>query len=606
MKFTLASLATAGLASAVTIAEINGNKFISPYKDQSVSGVEGLVTAKSSYGFYIRSLQPDDDDATSESLYVYDSSSVSKVEVGDIITLSGKVTEYRSSSSYIYLTELSSPSNIVVKSSGNTVTPKVIGVDTLSPPTEQFTSLDGGDVYAVPNGVYKISTSNPVLDPVNYGLDFWESLSGELVTVRSPVGVSRPNSYGDTWVVGDWTVTGRNAHGGITMTPKDSNPEAILVGSPLDGSDNKDWTKMGDEFADVTGIVTYAYGFYRILPTTALQLTKNATTDYPATSLVSKGNCTGISISGYNTRNLAPTSSHMPKVAAQIVDYLKTPDIIMLQEIQDNTGPKDDGVVSANVTLATLAGDIKDMSGVEYSWVEIEPANDEDGGEPGGNIRQAYLYRADIVELVDPNFGTATNGTEVVKDGKYPSLTFNPGRIDPTNSAWDDSRKPLIAMWRAIDGPHKNFFTVNIHFTSKGGSTSIQGDVRPPINKGVEKRTTQATIVGEFIGEIMAIDEDARVVIVGDFNEFVFVQPMVTFLEKSGMVDLNEMSGLPANERYSYVYDMNSQELDRMFASPALAKKARYEHVHLNSWKSYDDQVSDHDPALGLYDVCGC
>lgn len=105
-------------------------------------------------------------------------------------------------------------------SKGNEVVPLVIGLDTLAPPTEQYTSLDGGDIYAVPNAVANISTENPVLNPALYGLDFWESLSGELVTVKNPVAVTRPNQYGDTWVVGDWPTTGRNSHGGITMSDK--------------------------------------------------------------------------------------------------------------------------------------------------------------------------------------------------------------------------------------------------------------------------------------------------------------------------------------------------------------------------------------------------
>lgn len=105
-------------------------------------------------------------------------------------------------------------------SSGNKVTPLVIGVDTLNPPTEQFTSLDGGDIYAVPNAAANISVENPVLNPALYGLDFWESLSGELVTVKTPVAITRPNQYGDTWVIGDWPTTGRNAHGGLTMSDK--------------------------------------------------------------------------------------------------------------------------------------------------------------------------------------------------------------------------------------------------------------------------------------------------------------------------------------------------------------------------------------------------
>jgi hypothetical protein len=43
-------------------------------------------------------------------------------------------------------------------------------------------------------------------------------LSGELVTVRKPTAITKPNNYRDTWVVGDWKVTGRNKRGGVTMT----------------------------------------------------------------------------------------------------------------------------------------------------------------------------------------------------------------------------------------------------------------------------------------------------------------------------------------------------------------------------------------------------
>jgi hypothetical protein len=126
----------------------------------------------------------------------------------------------RSAIDYLFLTEISSPTGVIKLSSGNTVTPLVIGKDTLSPPTEQYSGLDNGDIFGLPNNVSRISVTNPVLQPAKYGLDFWESLSGELVTIKAPVAVSRPNSFGDVWVVGDWAVTGRNAHGGVTMTDK--------------------------------------------------------------------------------------------------------------------------------------------------------------------------------------------------------------------------------------------------------------------------------------------------------------------------------------------------------------------------------------------------
>lgn len=209
------------LSAALTIAEINGNKYISSYNGKTVSDVTGLVTAKSSAGIYIRSTTPDDDEATSESIYIFSSTIGGTVDVGDIITLgSAKVSEYRSSNTYMYLTELTNPSGITVVSSNNAVTPLVIGKDTLSPPTEQFTSLDEGDIYSVPNAQHNISAVNPVLKPAEYGLDFWESLTGELVTVKAPTALKIPSSYRDTWVIGDWKVTGKNDAGSLTMSAK--------------------------------------------------------------------------------------------------------------------------------------------------------------------------------------------------------------------------------------------------------------------------------------------------------------------------------------------------------------------------------------------------
>ena len=207
------------LAAALTIAEINGNKFISPYSGQAVTNVTGLLIAKGPSGIWIRSTTPDDNPATSEAIYVF-SKTTANLTVGDIISLDGSVAEYRSSASYIYLTEITSPKNVQVLSSGNKVTPLVIGQDTLLPPTVQYTELDGGDIYKVPNAVANISTVNPVLNPAKYGLDFWESLSGELVTVQKPSVIKSANQYGDTWVVGDWAATGRNKHGGLTMSDK--------------------------------------------------------------------------------------------------------------------------------------------------------------------------------------------------------------------------------------------------------------------------------------------------------------------------------------------------------------------------------------------------
>jgi predicted extracellular nuclease len=152
-------------------------------------------------------------------------------------------------------------------------------------------------------------------------------------------------------------------------------------------------------------------------------------------------------------------------------------------------------VVSANLTLSTLTAAIAQAGGPNYAFTDIAPVDDQDGGQPGGNIRVAYLYKPDLIRLYKSNPGGSLDTNQVLSG---PTLKFNPGRIDPMNPAWTASRKPLVAMWEVIEQkkgdkddkkpkPTKQdtFFTVNVHFGSKGGSSSLHGDARPPVNGGV-------------------------------------------------------------------------------------------------------------------------
>ena len=92
--------------------------------------------------------------------------------------------------------------------------------------------------------------------------------------------------------------------------------------------------------------------------------------------------------------NFSPTSPTVPVIANHVANFLNTPDIMFFQEIQDNSGPTDDGTVIANVTLTNLAIAVQKASNASavYNFTEIPPINDESGGEHGGNIRNAYLY----------------------------------------------------------------------------------------------------------------------------------------------------------------------------------------------------------------------
>lgn len=597
------------VALAQSIAEVNGPRFLSPYNGQSVN-ISGLVTARYSSGFWIRSLEPDDDSRTSESIYVYGSNLGGNFTTGDVVSLGGTVQEYRSSNDYSYLTEISQPRAITVVSSGHSVEPLEIGKDTTNPPTQDFSSLDVGGIFGVPNNVNKIAVANPELQPDKYGMDFWESLMGELVTIKNPRAIAKPNQYGDTWVVGEWPVTGLNRRGGLTMRSGDANPEAIIIGTPLDGTSNRDDGRLGDELEDITGVVYQAFGFYRILPTTALVVKKKPSPVLPdPAKFLLKGSCAALTVGSYNIENFYPGSPELEGRAEHIATYLGAPDLLFLQEIQDNDGPTNDGVVSADESLTTLINATAALTGWRYEFVDIAPENNKDGGEPGGNIRTAYLYNPSILRLKNANPGSATDAVQVQKGSGFlsgPALNFNPGRIDPSNPAWSDSRKPLVAHWefKSILCRLSDFFTVNVHLGSKGGSTTLHGDARPPVNKGVDKRTAQANITATFVSEILQYDPNAGVIVAGDFNEFAFVEPLEAFAQNSGLVDLDVAAGVPEVERYTYLYDSNCQQLDHMYVSPKIARRSpRYEHVHVNTWLSYDDAVSDHDPSVARLSV---
>jgi predicted extracellular nuclease len=164
------------------------------------------------------------------------------------------------------------------------------------------------------------------------------------------------------------------------------------------------------------------------------------------------------------------------------------------------------------------------------------PVDDQDGGQPGGNIRVAYLYKPNLIRLYKPNPGGPLDANEVLAG---PTLKYNPGRIDPANAAWSASRKPLVAQWEVIGkaGAKKSdvFFTVNVHFQSKGGGSSLHGDARPPVNGGVGDRLEQAQLTANFVKDILSKDKNARIVTAGDYNEFTFVQPLEEYVRISGL-----------------------------------------------------------------------
>jgi predicted extracellular nuclease len=616
------------------IYTIQGRGHVSPYNGQCVSGVPGIVTQVVANGFYLQDGDGDGDTATSDGIFVF-TSTAPTVSAGQELKVAGTVSEFRPGSSFgatncptssgacnLTVTEISGAT--VTPASGlfaNTIIkPVIIGAAGRVPPDVIIDNDTSGSVEVAAQTTY---------DPDQDGIDFYESLEGMQVEIDNARVVGPTDAYGEIWVLGDngTGASGVNARGGITLRDLgaaggasggadgvDYNPERVQIDLSLLTSDYPQ-ASVGDTTPQIVGALSYDYGNYRVFPQTLPSFTSAS---LPRTSSTVSSGDDRLRIASYNVENLDPNDNdtcdggpdqdiangRFAREAQQIVANLGSPDVIGIEELQDNSGCDDDGTVAASTTLATLLQAIASAGGPSYAYTEIDPANDADGGIPGGNIRQAILYNPARVTLVPGTSGAgdATTATALSADAQGRlQLSYSPGRIEPADAAWTDSRKPLAATF---DFNGQRVLVIVNHFNSKGGDEPLFGRYQPPVLGSAVQRTQQAQIEHDFVQQALALDPSARVVALGDFNDFDFSAPMRTLTGASaGTPILTDLSTalLPAEERYSYVYQGNAQELDHLYVTAALLPAAEVQPIHINA--EYADQVSDHDPLIASLQI---
>jgi predicted extracellular nuclease len=386
---------------AFTIMSLQGDGLTSPFATDSVA-TTGIVTAIARDGFYVQDAVGDANDATSDAVFVR---SVANVFVGDEVRLVGVVSEFLPSSdpANLTVTEITRPA----------VTRLRAGVSLPAP------------VCMAPNG------------RVPDGLLSWESLEGMRVCVRTPHVVQGTYSGSYCWVVPDGVA--RSRRGALAAGPGNLHPERVQLSLPAMPAFN-----VGDVLGDLTGVVSYRSGNYELVPdatpvrTVARHLSREVTA-------LSSGNGR-LRIAAFNLHNLMRTDTErIAEIGRVVVSQLGAPEILGVEEIVDDSGEQDDGVVDATLTLRVLVAAIRDADGPSYDFREIIPADGSDGGAPGNNIRQALLFDARRVSFVERGDSFGDAATRVVADGGRPHLTRSPGRIDPSNPAWVASRKPLAS-----------------------------------------------------------------------------------------------------------------------------------------------------------------
>lgn len=573
-------------ARGAAIPSIQGAGHASRLAGEEVTGVAGVVTAVveagAEPGFWMQSREPDGDDRTSEGIFVAADGSLPEMAVGDEVRVAGRVEEPVRGRD-LPLTRLVASRVDVISRGHELPAPVIVGPGGRRPP-EDVIEDDGFTVF----------------EPERDGADLFESLEGMRVVVREPVVVGPTSDRGEFVVTaGPPPTDRRTARGGIAIAPGRFNPQRITVSARLLPSAPQ--VAVGDRFGGpLVGVVDYAFGVYRLVLTGPSPNVIEGDREPETTALA--GSADRLSIATFNVENLALTSPEekLSRVAAIVATHLRGPDVVALQEIQDDSGPADDAVTTAAATLARLVERIAAAGGPHYEVRQIDPENNQDGGAPGANIRVALLLNPARVSFVDRGAGGPADPVRVVEGPQGLTIEPSPGRVDPANPAWrpdrargvDGSRKPLAGELRFGE---RRVFVVNVHLKSKGGDAPLFGRAQPPSLPSEAQRDAQARVVRDFVAGILARDPGAAVVVLGDCNEFPLAPPIET-LKSAPLVDLVER--LDPADRYTFVFQGNSQVLDHILVSPAIAGGAVIDAVHVNADLPDPVRAGDHDPLV--------
>jgi predicted extracellular nuclease len=303
-------------------------------------------------------------------------------------------------------------------------------------------------------------------------------------------------------------------------------------------------------------------------------------------------------------------------IAAQIVKQLDSPDILLIQEVEDQdigvltetgmvygTSNNADGELDA---LQELAVQIVALGGPVY-----QTAIDRDGADTRG-ITCAWMYNADTVRPAggerlhpllspDPELPGGVSWLAMSRDASNPKAFNAEFRGVDSGDALTrvfSRATQLMQFERVSDG--QTLFVFNNHFSSGP-------------DRRVERRTMQARVNAMLASALMKSDPGAWVIVGGDLN--VFPRPddpldppsdQLGPLYRAGLFNVYDqvVEDRPA-EAYSYLYKGVVNTLDHFFLSPSAREAVSYAgYLKLNasapetfSWQK-PLRASDHDPVV--------
>ena len=214
--------------------------------------------------------------------------------------------------------------------------------------------------------------------------------------------------------------------------------------------------------------------------------------------------------------------------------------------------------------------------GPTYQFRGIDPVDDQDGGEPGGNIRVVLMFRSDRgLAFVDRPGGTATTRQPgALHRRAFPACSYSPGRLDPAQSRLPQQPQ---AAGRRVDLQRPTLFVVANHFNSKGGDQPLFGRFQPPASSARKRSACSRPPWSPTSSSELLADRPRRPPswcwATSTTSHF---SPPLARLNRPACTAL--VDTLPPAERYTYVFEGNSQALDHILVSPSRWPQCRLRH----------------------------
>lgn len=539
-------------AVSLFINQIQGSGATTPFLGQFVS-TTGIVTARKSNGFFLQDpgINDDSNPATSEALFVF-TSSAPAVAAGDSVSVLGTASEF------FNLTQLEStlPGDVTVTSSGNPLpAPVVLTTTILNPagPVDQLERFEGMRMHA--DTLVSVAPTNEF---------------GETFTVLE--GVARPMR--EPGIEISFTVPPDPTSGVVDCCiPRwDENPERIMIDSDgLVGSTVFSVTS-NVTISNVTGPLDFTFGGYKVLPETTPSSSANMSAIPVPTPAAGE-----FTVAGFNIENFNNNATQRQKAALAIRDVLHLPDVIGAIEIFDLAD------------LQALATEIQAISGVSYSAHLVEA----DGTSEDADQDVAFLVKTSRVQV--------NSVTQIEKAGCNGQPANCNTFTDPEgNPALLNDRPPLV-LRGTVDAATLNprQIIVVVNHTRSFIDVEVLGAEG---NRVRAKRKAQSEFLADLLQGLQTDNPGVAVMSIGDYNAYQFsdgfTDPIATIKgmptaddqivvdESPDLVDpnfINLTDTLPADQRYSFIFEGTPQAIDHMLLNTTAASFVTRYHIARNN-----------------------